>query len=54
MKVMFIFPDGDVICTLEMDFSPRVGEVVSFNQVKKNNFGNKDEYAKYKEEEYGS
>lgn len=49
---MFVFPDGDVTFSLEMDCIPRVGEGVSFGKIEEVGFSSEREYEKYKEEEY--
>jgi len=52
MKVIFIFPDGDVLIEIEMDSIPRVNERIDFGEIDQDKFQSEEAFQKFKDDEY--
>jgi trans-2-enoyl-CoA reductase len=51
MKVFFSFIEEDITFTIEMEIIPRIGELISIEQITKDDFLSESDYNNYKEEE---
>lgn len=52
MEVLFIFPDGDCTCKIDLDVIPRVGDGISVGALSEPDFISDDERKKFIEKEY--
>lgn len=52
MEVLFIFPDGDCTCKIDLDVIPRIGDGISVGALSEPDFITDDERKKFIDEQY--